>query len=565
MNRTAELLFVIVISIFSFSYAVSDVAATVYYVDASAGNDARSGQTPDLAWQSVSKINASRLLPGDQILFRRGQTWRALLNPPASGTQASPIIFGAYGSGNDPIISGADLVTNWSNHSGNIWKANSSTEPKVVLFDGVYGINKVDVSQLSAPNEWVWSGSVLYIYSLSDPSSGFSKPGIEAGARNNALYISHKNFLVFNALNFHIANIYVAFLDNGVEGLTFDGCNFNYGYEYGLVPKSEPAEINVVIRNCSTKYNGSSGIHAGDGSSNWLIQNNTSFRDSYLYGTGELGYGGGIKVWGTAHDIIIENNTVILAGKKDDGSDVHKPTHGFGIWLDTAGAGITIRYNKAYQCAMNGITVEKTSNAQVYYNLAYNNGSDGISMHGDDKGIVSGNAFYNNVSYANGRNGISAWGPYLGVANSCNSNSFKNNIAAANGQQQFSAKWGCENDQTHGSGNVYIYNAFGVEAKNFIEWGSLVYKSTYGAYEGAYGSLTYSMTMEPLLVDPINADFTIKIASPAVNSGEDVGLTRDFAGSSIRNTQKPNIGAFESTESPLPIPYNLTLIRLEPQ
>jgi len=540
----------IIAAFFAVSYTASSSGATVYYVDASIGNDSNSGTSPENPWKSVSQVNAYELfLPGDTILFNRGNIWRETLIPPSSGTQGSPISYGAYGMGNNPIISGADLVTSWTLYQANIWQATVTQQPEVVLFDGTYGINQADVSQLIAPNQWTWSGSTLYVYSLSDPSASYSNPGIEAGARYNALYLYNMSFLVFQNINFHVANQYVVHLDQGANGITFDGCSFDYGYLYGIVTQTSFVAQNIVIKNCGTKYNGGSGIHVGDGSYDWLIHNNTSISDGYLYDptNNDLAYGGGIKVWSTANDIIIENNTVILTGKKDDGSDVNNPTHGFGIWLDTAGNGITIRYNTVSQCAMYGITVEKTSNAEVYYNLSYNNEQNGLSMHGDDNGTIAGNEFYNNVSYGNGEDGIAAWGGYLGVPNGCNSNVFRNNLAVANGGSQFSAKWGCENNNIHGSGNVYDHNSFGVQKKNFIEWGSTIYKSTYAAFQNSYGSPTYSVNGAPLFVNPANANFNLQSQSPDVDAGINVGLIRDFAGTQIQNPQTPNIGAYEST------------------
>ena len=44
--------------------------------------------------------------PGDNILFRRGDTWSEILTPQGSGNASSPIIYDAYGSGNLPIIDG---------------------------------------------------------------------------------------------------------------------------------------------------------------------------------------------------------------------------------------------------------------------------------------------------------------------------------------------------------------------------------------------------------------------------------------------------------------------------
>ena len=540
----------ILAAFFAVSYTATSLGSVVYYVDASIGKDTNKGISPNTPWKTVSKVNAFRsFLPGDQILFKKGGVWRESLIPPSSGTQSSPIIYGAYGTGNNPVISGANLITSWTLYQANIWKATVTQQPEVVLFNGTYGINKADASQLIAQNQWAWSGSTLYVYSSSNPSVSYSNPGIEAAARYDTLYLYNRSYLVFQNLSFNVANQYVVHLDQGANGLTFDGCSFAYGYLYGIVTQTSFVAQNIVIKNSTSKYNGAVGIHAGDGSYNWLIQNNTSLKDGYIYDptNNDLAFGGGIKIWSTAHNIIIEKNNVLLSGKKDDGSDVNNPTHGFGIWLDTAGNGIIIRYNKVSQSAMYGITVEKTSNAQVYYNLSYNNEQDGISMHGDNNGIIGGNEIYNNVSYGNGRNGITAWGPYLGVPNSCTNNVFRNNIAVANGGSQFSAKWGCENDSIHGSGNVYDHNSFGVENNNFIEWGSTIFKSTYADFESSYGSPTYSVTGDPLFANPANANFTLKSQSPNVNAGINVGLISDFAGTEIQNPQKPNIGAYEST------------------
>lgn len=77
-------------------------AAATYYVS-SIGSDASDGLTPDSAWQTISKVNAANLQPGDSVLFRRGDVWRQMLQPATSGTAGNPITFGAYGTGTRPI------------------------------------------------------------------------------------------------------------------------------------------------------------------------------------------------------------------------------------------------------------------------------------------------------------------------------------------------------------------------------------------------------------------------------------------------------------------------------
>lgn len=101
--------------LFEIKLAVAD--GTTYYVDcnAAAGGDG-SISTP---WDAVADVNATAFSPDDQILFAKGCTFREQLTVPSSGTSGHPIIFGAYGSGNDPIFNGADLVTGWTAQSGN--------------------------------------------------------------------------------------------------------------------------------------------------------------------------------------------------------------------------------------------------------------------------------------------------------------------------------------------------------------------------------------------------------------------------------------------------------------
>ncbi len=85
--------------------------ATTYFV-AAGGSDSNSGTSSGAAWQTVAKVNAASFSAGDSVLFNRGDVWYASsLVVPSSGASGSPITFGAYGSGANPIIKGA---TNFS-------------------------------------------------------------------------------------------------------------------------------------------------------------------------------------------------------------------------------------------------------------------------------------------------------------------------------------------------------------------------------------------------------------------------------------------------------------------
>lgn len=86
--------------------ALPQVFAADYYVSASTGLDTNNGLTPASAFQSIDKVNALALQPGDRVLFKAGDSWTGMLWPKGSGTLVSPITISSYDSGDKPIIDG---------------------------------------------------------------------------------------------------------------------------------------------------------------------------------------------------------------------------------------------------------------------------------------------------------------------------------------------------------------------------------------------------------------------------------------------------------------------------
>ena len=95
------------ILIFACLFFAASARATTYFV-AAAGSDSNSGTSTGTPWQTIAKVNGSTFSPGDSILFNRGDVWYGTaLTVPSSGSSGSPITFGAYGSGANPILKGA--------------------------------------------------------------------------------------------------------------------------------------------------------------------------------------------------------------------------------------------------------------------------------------------------------------------------------------------------------------------------------------------------------------------------------------------------------------------------
>lgn len=101
--------------------STSGGGAGVCYVDTnSSGGDGTTQATSGAhaAFATIATVNGYTYTGDDQILFKKGDTWREQLTVPSSGTSGHPITFGAYGdSGAKPIISGSNLIipgSNWA-------------------------------------------------------------------------------------------------------------------------------------------------------------------------------------------------------------------------------------------------------------------------------------------------------------------------------------------------------------------------------------------------------------------------------------------------------------------
>jgi gliding motility-associated-like protein len=121
--------------------------AITYYVSQD-GNDAKDGKSPANAWKTINKVNNVRFGRGDVILFRRGDTFRGtiILDNPLARSMYN-LTFGAYGTGNLPIISGSTHVTNWRLFRDNIYVADNVNSKVSKVF-----INKQEMTLARFPN-----------------------------------------------------------------------------------------------------------------------------------------------------------------------------------------------------------------------------------------------------------------------------------------------------------------------------------------------------------------------------------------------------------------------------
>jgi hypothetical protein len=294
--------FLIIILLFSLNASAGN-----YYIS-NTGSDAANGTSTGTAWQTISKVNASTFAPGDSVLFKRGDTWSERLNVPSSGSYGDPIVFGAYGTGAKPIITGLEQATGFTN-VGNIWTASipqSVADLNTVIVNGairakartpnstyytftsVNSYTQITTSLTGTPN---YTGSEIVVRQASwiiDVTKVASQSG---GVLNfvepltyNASYGANGYFFQNNVADLDVAGewvfdstaktlkvyatteptVYISTIDTlvhsgGESYLTFDGISFLGANKAAI--QLDTAN-HVTIQNCTFNYSGTLAISA---------------------------------------------------------------------------------------------------------------------------------------------------------------------------------------------------------------------------------------------------------------------------------------------------------------
>lgn len=245
-----------------FAVAIPAGAATTYYVDAAAGSDSNPGTSTSLAWQSVYKVNSTALMPGDRVLFHRGQTWRDQLTISRSGVPGNPISYDAYGSGRKPTLAGSDVVTRWADIGGGAYAGSAPLQPYNVYADnGVALVPQGDANAVRGlAGSWARDAQGnLYVH-LAD-SSNPSLHTIEIATRPFGIYSS--------------ASTYISVSNLEIRQTAQSGI-------YATSQNSSSVTENWTVSHCTIRNVREAGIYvlpSGQGGQpmlrGWVIQNNT--------------------------------------------------------------------------------------------------------------------------------------------------------------------------------------------------------------------------------------------------------------------------------------------------
>jgi hypothetical protein len=414
---------------------------TAYYVDSRFGNDGNSGTSESAPWKTMARVNNAAFAPGNRILLKRGSVWREELNFPSSGIAGEAILVDAYGTGNAPVISGADLLpqTGWtvcSTCQAYIWRIPVKTQPNVVLFNGTLGVQETSIANLTGAAKWFWGDGTLYLWFTGNPGYSYKSPGVEVGVRQIGIALFGVSYVTIQNLNVEGANgkpsngtvyaqavpslgrsthdisLHLLTVKNGAgDGVHLEDCN---ACMVQGVAVSGMARSGIELVSAHAAYPVSSGA----------ILNNTVAYNHYD-GIGTYGCAVGATCEG-----IFESPGLFFSDLVVAGNTVHDN-----------GAGIYFRW---------------TRNSHVIANTSYRNID--TSMGGEGGGIEleasSSNTLERNLSYANRTNGLEMSndrGAGAGITGSSN-NLVKYNAVHDN------ARSGLFTNAAPSSNNTFLYN-----------------------------------------------------------------------------------------------------------
>jgi hypothetical protein len=536
----------IILLCFLFLSITTGFAQRQYYLSSSTGNDNNNGSQTQ-PWKTLSKISNTTLGPGDTVYFKKGDTFRGHYVVNGSGTEQSPITFTAYGTGNQPVISGSDhddgggdyreaiLVENEDNMifedleiqnhrttsrsdvgdlvSFGIQVISSSAGTKNnftfrdMTFKNVYGLLFVDPADQNAFNEFEVSG-------LTFKSSW-------GGVINNIL-IEDSYFTDLQRIGVHIKN---------TSGKTSDKRNTNI----------------VVRRNEFFQIGGTCVLPIR--TENCLIENNIFNQPGAKTNDKMIGRGSAVWNWYSINTIVQYNQAINAKGILDS----------HGIHVDHSNIDTFIQYNYMQDCEGGFVEILGGNQRAVYrYNISVNDGwrvnpnwanSDHTIWLNDKIGSEGGHPSYDSYIYNNtvviNKSGNDAFDTAIDI-NGQNTRIFNNIFYAVNGSGIGNQQANYNDPNLMMTNNLFfgnIRNNFKTIDANRVEVNPDFYNEQSGD-QYAFQIKASSQAIDAGAAYAGNyAHPAIPVDASTIFANVEEYPTVDFFGNSLSGDSTPNIGA----------------------
>lgn len=463
-----------------------------------------------------------------------GGTW---WDPTTSTAHTGPFLSGNFALIGGNAGSGQLAYDNFSAKSittaVNTYYKTLTTDPgSYILENGNMMTKETSISAVdSTEGSFYWTSNVLYLHPTGSGNPATNGKTYETPIRNILVNVDSSQYLTFDGIQFE--------MNQG--SLLFDANNSD----------------NLTVKNCTFRYSNGYHVWVGDSdkSDSQTFQNNTF---TYSVGTGIAIHGDNVSVTGNTftysgraielRDITGSHSSNFTIDSNDIENMGSSTETNAGILLDGDTNGTNtdahsgkIRYNLFKTIkgrAIDGFYL----NTVIAYNII-SGVTDGITNSGMAIEINGGgNTVYNNTLY-NIQNTALQIGSDPVVANT--GNTIKNNIIYSTGNWVILIGPTVSATQTFNN-NIYWPGSSGTSK---YYWKGTGYNFTNWKIQS--GADTNSSEADPLLVNP-PTDFHLQSSSPAINTGVDVGLTTDYAGSSVPQGSAPDMGAYEYISTPTP-------------
>ena len=543
-------------------------SATDWYVRPAGGNyGTENGSSYANAWDGMENIGWNQVQAGDTLYIcgthlvneSGGITETKhdiLIN--TSGSMGNPVTISGDCAGDEGVVWGhwIDNSRTWTNEGNNTYSTNTQAgmSSKYILED-INGTGHTKLIQRNSVQEvmdnpgsyystdWSHAGGVFYVHASDggDPAGriAFTSWGYQLWPLANSTDI------YFRDLKWYGINRFILPINNSNMRWRWEDCLFHISTVSEIFAIYDNNH-NLTWERCTFEYS-QTAIYT---------HSNTNYAPSYgtvrnctitEQGTDQHGPGGdnhGLGIQG-GHDWMIEYN------------DISKCNEGIVFYLDETmdSYNNTVRYNyihdlndqgNAFGMSFSGDTnsydADHTGN-KIYNNIVMGNqraGGRGLYWKWSDPADVFNNVFYNfDVGVLT-----------AGTGGFRSSIKLRNNILLnigtwmiyvnANGAVP-GINYTTDSDYNlfyPVSGDMfYLIDNEGTNQTNFTGWQSI--SKTGCTFD------PHSLTLDPLVVNAQNGNFHLQADSPAIDSGVNVGLTKDYEGNPIPQGIGFDKGAFE--------------------
>jgi hypothetical protein len=393
--------------------------AATYYVDAVNGSENNPGTSTTAAWKSIasnSKVNTVSFQPGDQVLFRRGQSWTGTISFWGKGAPGAPVVFGAYGPATDPLphISGGGAPQVFS-----LWAKSYITIQDFEITNWAASDGIRDGIRLNYNGDGTFKGIQILRNKIHDIRSASADPALKANA---AIYIiTHENgtvrsqiddvliqdneiydttgpgiyikappYLLQSSLAWRMTNLRIE--DNIFDQLGADHIVLN-GASAPVVRRN--AGYDAGINGAGYKY--IAGMWTCDFTNETLFEFNEVARTRNEYTNGADGDGQAFDVdYGTSGSHTFQYNythdnyggVLIIMPKKSGGADLQKTV------IYRYNLSVNDGRNTGSGCQFAVFPVLGISSLHAYNNTFYNNRPEGFKFTGTPAAYYTNNIFH---------------------------------------------------------------------------------------------------------------------------------------------------------------------------